>query len=186
MRKLSIVFAFFMLVFSNFAGAQAVGTVQDLRMAYHELYNRDPSQWELVKENYNSGTWANYNELKNFIKEYQATVSSQKIVVTNTVLSGGKVGVLFNQGGKPLAVNLISQDGGGLVASGGGNLRLPAADVSKLVASGGGNLVASGGGNLVASGGGNIAGVGFGSNYGTLAVGAKRIPVSGKGAWIIK
>ena len=45
-------------------------------------------------------------------------------------------GVLFYKGGKPLAGNLISQDGGGLVASGGGN----------LIALGGGNQVASVGG----------------------------------------
>lgn len=186
MKKLILAFIVFTLSLTITGHTQAVGPVQDLRMAYHQLYNRDPSQWELVKENYNAGTWANFTELLTYIKQYQSMVSSQGFNVVSTLLPSGKVGVVFNAGGKPFAVNLISQDGGGLVASGGGNLKLPAADLSKLVASGGGNLVASGGGNLVASGGGNLAGVRFGGNYGTLAAGEKRIVSSGKGAWIIK
>ena len=69
-----------------------------------------------------------------------------------------------------------------VVAAGGGN----------VVAAGGADVVAAGGANIVAAGGGNIqvntsmAGVNFGGRYVTQSVGTKVIPISGKGAFLIR
>lgn len=91
---------------------------------------------------------------------------------------------------RDLSGNLISQDGGGLVAAGGGNYTDPATglvlDASgklipitwKLVAAGGGNLVAAGGGNLGSTGIGYLVG----NSGGTLvAAGGGNLVAAGGG-----
>lgn len=148
---------------------------------YQQLYNRKPvGQGNVGECNiylYNNGSWGSRDELMGYIKQVQQTGLRVGVAPlgANTVMA-------VAQGNQIFAVSLL--DGGGnLVASGGGN----------LVASGGGNLVASGGGNLVASGGGNLTGLsantpgfGFGSNYGVLAAGQRRVPTSGKGALVVR
>ena len=160
----------------------------DIYDAYQYLYKRNPTPAENNPKLY--GDWGNNDPItqtKNLyanIQAYQAGLAasgitfkfSTQVFPNNTVAEG----IFLN--GNQVAVNLISQDWGSLVASGGGN----------LIASGAGNLVASGGGNLVASGGGNIVvnktmpGASFGGPYTIQSVGTKVIKVSNKVSLIIK
>lgn len=148
---------------------------------YQQVYNRRPvGQGEAGECNihlYNNGTWGSRDELLGYIKQVQ-----QSGLRVGVAPLGSNMVMAVAQGNQIFAVSVLDA-GGNLVASGGGN----------LVASGGGNLVASGGGNLVASGGGNLTGLSantpgfaFGSNYGTLAVGQRRVPTSGKGALVVR
>lgn len=73
--------------------------------------------------------------------------------------------VWFYIDGKPEAVNLVSRNGGGVIASGGGN------------------VVSSGGGNLISS---NMAGVSFGSGYRIATQGSKVIKTAGKTTLVIR
>ncbi|QKG55702.1 hypothetical protein GKZ68_03025 [Hymenobacter sp. BRD128] len=156
---------------------------------YQQLYNRQPvGQGEAGECNihlYNNGTWGSRDELMGYIKQVQQ--SGLRVGVaplgSNTVMAVAQGNQIFAVSVLDAGGNLVASGGGNLVASGGGN----------LVASGGGNLVASGGGNLVASGGGNLTGLSnntpgfsFGSNYGTLAAGQRRVSTSGKGALVVR
>jgi hypothetical protein len=77
----------------------------------------------------------------------------------------------FNQNGKPIAVDLITNDGGTIVAAGGVN----------LVSAVGGNVISPNGSNIS-----TLKGVSFGGRYQVLAAGSTLIPTSGKGALIIR
>ena len=148
-----------------------------IKKIYNVLYMRDPTAFEYNSQNYNGGTWQSYDELQEYIKAYMTAMVKKHLKVNvQNVGSGQSLATVF-QDGKLLAGNLISNDGGSIVAQGGGN----------IVAQGGGNLTTITG--IVAQGGGNLKdlkGLGFGANYGPLATGAVRIPVSGKGAWVIQ
>lgn len=179
MKQKIILLAILFLISMSNLNAQKLKGDPWIFNAYQELYQRQPSAWELNIKNYNSGSWNNYDELRKYVKMYQISLRNSNLTVSTTILKSGNVIALFNQNGRSIAANLISQDGGGIIASGGGN----------IIASGGGNIVASGGGNIVASGGGNFAalkGVFFGSKYSTLSVGTTIIPASGNGALIIR
>ena len=149
--------------------------------SYAELYDRAPTAWELNVNNYNSGSWNNYAELKNYVQAYQASLKKQSMDI-KTAPYNGNVLVGFFINGQQVAANVVASGGGNVVAAGGAN----------VVAAGGANVVAAGGANVIAPGGGNIivnnntAGVRFGGTYSVNAVGTKVIPTSGKGALIIQ
>jgi hypothetical protein len=144
-----------------------------LNQIYRQLYNRAPvGQGESCECNiklYNNGSWANYQELTNFVKQLQQTGLrfGYAPLGNNTVMA-------VAQGNLIQAVSVLDANG-------------------NLVAAGGGNLVAAGGGNLVAAGGGNLTGLraatpgfGFGSGYSVQSGEKRRLPTSGKGAIVIK
>jgi hypothetical protein len=143
--------------------------------AYNDLYRRQPNALELNIHNYNNGTWGSYTELKQYVQDFQNSLRNQNITIAigSTRNSGQLVaGLVIN--GQLVAASIVAAGGGNIVAAGGGN----------IVAAGGGNIVAAGGGNFKVST--STAGLSFGSNMGVLALGARRIPTSGKGAFVIK
>ena len=150
--------------------------------AYKELYNRQPNAWELNVNNYNSGSWKNYAELKSYIRDFESSISRQRLDIKTGPWANNNVVVGFFINGQQVAVNVVAAGGGNVVAAGGAN----------VVAAGGANVVAAGGGNVVAAGGGNIlvntnmAGVNFGGRYVTQSAGTRVVTTSGKGALIIK
>ena len=170
LKKLFVV-SLFIVACNFYAGAQQLKGDPWIFQVYKELYSRQPNAWELNINNYNSGSWNNYGELKSYVVQYQRSLSQNNLSITTTSLRNGQTAALFNQYGKSIAADVISNDGGSIVATGGGN----------LVAQGGGNLVAQGGGNLA-----SLPGVSFGSSYTIQSTGTKVIPVSGKGALIIR
>ncbi|MEP6674697.1 MAG: hypothetical protein ABJA78_06070 [Ferruginibacter sp.] len=169
-KKLLFVFSAAMLL-SLTSMAQAPKGDPWIFQVYKELYNRQPTAWELNIHNYNDGSWSNYNDLKTYIQNYQSALSTNGLTVSLQPMSNNRSAALFNQAGKTIAADLITNDGGSIVAQGGGN----------IVAQGGGNIVAQGGLNMK-----EVAGLGFGPKYTLQAVGTKVIPVSGKVAFIIK
>lgn len=147
---------------------------------YKELYGRQPNAWEIQIKLYNNGSWKDYNQLKQYVKDYQASLSSNSLSVSVTAIkSSPNAAALINQNGKTIAADLISQDGNGIVAQGGGN----------LVNTNGSNLKDVNGNNIVAQGGGNlrdIPGASLGSNRQLMAGDKKIIKTSGQGAIIIR
>jgi hypothetical protein len=173
-KRMAFVLAVCVLVFNFSLKAQNLKGDPWIFQVYQETYNRQPSAWELNINNYNSGSWNNYAELKKYVQEYQASIKNSGLSIGTQKSGNDKLLVGFVENGKLLAVNLISSDGGKVIAAGGGN----------VVAAGGGNAVAAGGANFRFDA--NTAGVSFGGKYQTVS-GAKRIiPASGKGALVIK
>ena len=140
---------------------------------YREEYQRQPNAWELNIGNYNGGSWTSYASLKNYVKEFQASLKKNKIKI-KTVDKDGKVYVVFEEDGSPIGINLVSPNGGNVIAAGGGN----------VIAAGGGNVIAAGGLNLQIST--SIAGVSFGDKYRIQSAGTKAIPSSGKGTLVFR
>lgn len=105
---------------------------------------------------YNNGSWSNYTELYNAVKEYRSSLSGAGINWARQVQPNGTIafyatvdGVKYGVIGKGMIIKdgkLIGNDSAGLVGN----------DGASLVAAGGGNMVAAGGGNMVAAGGGNF------------------------------
>lgn len=147
---------------------------------YNELYGRQPNAWELNIRNYNSGSWNNYGELKDYVKQYQYGLALQHIYVSTVTLQSGNTAAFFNQNYKSIAVDLITNDGGSIIAQGGGN----------IIAQGGGNIMTNAGGNVISPNGSTLSslikGVSFGGRYQVLEAGSTLIPTSGKGALIIR
>ncbi|HEY8659513.1 MAG TPA: hypothetical protein VIL78_10775, partial [Hanamia sp.] len=135
-------------------------------------YSRQPNAWELNIQNYNGGSWNNYGELKTYVLQYQSSMSNQGLSISTSLLPGGNIAVFFVQGGKSIAVDLIAQDGGTLIAAGAGNIALNS----------GANFLSKVGITVKS----DLAGVYFGSKYAVQSTGTKVIPVSGKGALIIR
>jgi hypothetical protein len=135
--------------------------------AYTELYNRNPNDWELNIQNYNNGSWNGYDQLKTFIQQYQNSLSQNGIRVhTGRTLNGGTAAVFTDNNAKPLAVNLLSSDGG------------------RVIAASGGNVVSAGGLNLTISQ--NTAGVAFGSDRTVQSAGTRIVPTAGKTKLVIR
>lgn len=157
----------FILAFNFYAGAQMKLTGDPwIFQAYNELFNRPPSAWELNINNYNGGSWNNYGELKDYVMQYRRSIALQRVSITTTSLGNGTSVAFFNQNGILIAADLITNDGGTLVATGGGNIHIPS------------------GSNLTIKP--DLAGVTFGSKYAVQSTGTKIIPSSGKGALIIR
>lgn len=162
------------LVFNISVNAQTLKGDPWIFQVYKEVYNRQPSGWELNINNYNSGSWNNYADLKKYVMEYQASMNKSGLTIITKKIDDNRILTGFVRDGKLLAANIISPQGGNVVASGGAN----------VVAAGGGNVVASGGLNLQITA--NTAGVSFGGRYTVQSAGTVVIPVSGKGALIIR
>ena len=174
MKKL--ILALVLMIGCNFIANAQTGDPW-IKKIYNVLYMRDPTAFEYNTQNYNGGTWGSYDELQGYIKSYMDAVVKKHLKVNVANIGNGQSLAMVYQDGKMVAGNLITNDGGSIVAQGGGN----------IVAQGGGNLQTITG--IVAQGGGNLRdlkGLGFGANYGPLATGAVRIPISGKGAWVIQ
>jgi hypothetical protein len=171
MIKKLFIASLLIVVFNFIAGAQQLKGDPWIFQVYKELYSRQPNAWELNIQNYNGGSWNNYGELKTYVQQYQSSMRNQGLSVSAINLANGTAVAFFNQNNKLIAADLISQDGGSLVASGGGNIAL------------------NSGSNLTKAGitlKPDLAGVRFGSKYTTLSAGTKVIPTSGKGALIIR
>lgn len=160
-----------------------IGPCRDawITYAYHDLtagiydpigfqdYGQCNPKW------YNNGSWSNYTELYNAVKEYRNSLSQNGISYSRISQPNGTIAFVANVGGekfgtiaKGLAIKngkLIGLDGATLVGN----------DGASMVAAGGGNMVAAGAGNMVAAGGGNF----------TLQAGeTKRIKV-GKNTYLV-
>ncbi len=146
---------------------------------YSELYNRNPNALELNIKNYNAGSWNNYNELKQYVQDFQASLRQAGITISTTIVKDVAI-IGINQNGQQVAVAALSTNAGQIIASNG----------TAIVAGGAGNIVAGGAGNLIANDGASIkinsamGGIGFGSSY-TLQSENSRIVKSGKGALIV-
>ena len=181
MKKLTLSVA--VLLFATISlFAQAKGDPW-IKKYYNDTYRREPTVLEYNIQNYNSGSWNNYDELVKYIGEYQKSIKTARITFkfsSNVYKNNVVVGVFQN--GTQLAASLISLDGGKVIAAGGGN----------IISGGAGNVIAAGGGNVIAAGGGNIAvypdtkGASFGGSYILASAGTKVIKTSGKGAMIIR
>lgn len=174
--------------------------------AYMELYNRAPIAWELNIQNYNNGSWSNYNNLKGYIQQYHAALQSNGLAIKAGVLNGKPVAVLMDEkNNQALAINLVTNDGGQLIAAGGGNVvsagggNVVSAGGGNVVSAGGGNVVSAGGGNLISAGGGNLmsitsnltiqrnlAGITFGSARQVMSAGSKVIATAGQTKLVIR
>lgn len=149
---------------------------------YQQLYNRKPNAWELNISNYNGGSWKNYDELKNYVKQFQTALSKKNLEIKTAGWANNNVLVGFFIDGKQVAVNVVSAGGGNVVSAGGAN----------VVSAGGANVVSAGGANVVSAGGANIlvnssmAGVSFGGRYVTQSAGTTVVPTSGNSALIIR
>ncbi|MEK7723578.1 MAG: hypothetical protein AAB336_04465 [Acidobacteriota bacterium] len=132
---------------------------------------------------YNNGSWNNYTELYNAVKEYRRSLSQAGISWNRIAQPNGTIafiatvdGEKFGAIGKGLAIKdgkLIGTDSAGLVGN----------DGASMVAAGGGNMVAAGGGNMVAAGGGNVVPT-AGGRYTLLSGERKRIKV-GKNTYLV-
>lgn len=171
-----------LLIFSAAAAFAQTGDPW-IKKIYNDNYGREPTAIEYNIQNYNNGHWNNYGELQKYIGEYLSSLQANGIsmkISSQTFANNTKVVGIY-QNGTQIAANLVSLNGGAIVAQGGGN----------IVAQGGGNIVAQGGGNIVAQGGGNIAvnqsmkGASFGGAYSVASAGTKIIKTSGSGAMII-
>jgi hypothetical protein len=90
--------------------------------AYKEMYGRQPTTWELNIKNYNLGSWNNYPQLKEYIKEYQNSMQSNGYTVSVTALANNQSKVTFLQNGTAVAVGLIGNDAGSLIGNDAGSL----------------------------------------------------------------
>ncbi len=155
-----------------------------IKKVYNVTWGRNPTALEYNIYNYHNGQWNNYNELMNYIYEYQKNLNANNISFKySSVLANNRVVVGIFKNNSQIAADLISNDGGSIVAQGGGN----------IVAQGGGNIVSPNGGTLISPNGGTIAvnanvkGLSFGpSSTKVLAAGGMVIPTSGGTAFIIK
>jgi hypothetical protein len=150
---------------------------------YNDTWGRNPTALEYNIHNYNDGHWNNYGELMKYIYEYQKNLNSWGISFKySQKLVNNRVVVGIFQNGTQIAADLITNDGGSIVAQGGGN----------IISTNGGGIVGNSGGTIVAQGGGNIAilpgtkGASFGSSYTLAGSGTTVVKTSGSGAIIIR
>jgi len=156
---------------------------------YNELYYRKPNAWEVNIKNYNNGSWNNYNDLKKYIQDFQASIQKQGLQIKTAQAKGGKALVGFFINGQQTAADVVSMDKGKILATGSSildknNPSLIGMDGASLIGMDGGTLVGPDGGTI--SVGSNTAGVTFGNSFTLQTEGTKVITTSGKGALIIK
>lgn len=143
--------------------------------AYCELYGRAPQLWELNIQNYNNGSWANYGELKAFIQEAQKDWASNNLrPLAGTTNTGKPATVFVDPNNTLLAIDLVSPEGGAVIAPGGAN----------VIAAGGGNAVAAGGANFQFNS--NTPGISFGSDRIIHSAGTRVIQTAGKTKLVLK
>ena len=154
-----------------------------IKEVYNSTWGRNPTALEYNIYNYNNGSWNNKAELMKYIYEFQKNLNSNNIKIMQSAKAyNGNYVVALVQNNQQIAVNLISPNGGTIVASGGGN----------IISTSGGNLISPNGASIVASGGGNIvlnkdqAGFNYGNQYVTADASTKVVKTSTKGAWVIR
>lgn len=149
---------------------------------YCEVYNRAPNAWELNTQNYNNGSWNNYGELKRYVQQYQSALSQNNLFPKIGDLNGNTAVVFTDKNNNAVAVDLVSKDGGRVIAAGGGNVISAGGD--NVIAPGGGNVIAPGGGNLIVTQ--NMPGLSFGSDRTLQSVGTRVISTAGKTKLVIR
>ena len=169
-KKLYFALLLFILAVNFNASAQLKGDPWIFKV-YKELWGIQPNAWELNIKNYNGGSWNSYAELKKYVSQYQNSMTTQGLTVSVKNISDVNFAVVFNQNGRSIAVDLITNDGGTIKVAGAGNIALIS----------GANLLANAG--IVVNA--NLAGATFGSRYTLQSEGTKVIQTSGKGALII-
>ena len=152
--------------------------------AYYEIYNRAPIAWELNINNYNNGSWANYDELKKFIAEYQnaLVVNRLKVImakVKSATNSITELAAVFTIDGKMVAVDLIGNDAGSLTAVGGN--AVAAKGATTLIGMDGATLISDDGSTLK-----SLQGVQFSTYSLNSTEGGKKIKTSGKTTLLIR
>lgn len=188
MKKSVFIFSVIALI-SLQSFAQATGDPW-IKKVYNVTWGREPTAMEYNIKNYGDGHWNSYNELMNFIYEYQKNINSSSISFKySQKLNGNQVLVGVFQNGTQVAADLISNDGGSIVAQGGGNIL---AKSSTLIAPNGGTIVSPNGGTIVSPNGGTIAiisstkGLGFSNTYTLQEAGTTVLKTSAKGVMVIK
>jgi hypothetical protein len=141
---------------------------------YVELYNRIPNAWELNAQNYNKGSWSNYGNLKEYIKQYNTAMSQNGIKTIAGKVNNSDAIVFADNNNNVLGVDLVSLDGGNVIAAGGAN----------VVSAGGANVVAAGGANFRISA--NTAGVSFGSDRTVQSAGTRVVATAGNTKLVIR
>lgn len=179
--KLSLILLSFICSVSLFA-QEAKGDPW-IKEIYNSTWGRNPTALEYNINNYNNGQWSSKADLMKYIYEFQKNMAASNIKLLQSAKTyNGNFVVAVFQNNQQIAVNLISPNGGTIVAQGGGN----------IVAQGGGNIVSPNGGTIVAQGGGNIvvnkdqAGFNFGNQYVVADANTKVVKTSSKGAWVIR
>jgi len=154
-----------------------------IKKVYNDTWGRNPTAMEYNIQNYNGGHWNSYGDLMKYIYEFQKNINNAGLsfkYAQKTINNQVVVGIFQN--GTQIAADLISNDGGSIVAQGGGN----------IISTNGAGLVGNSGGKIVAQGGGNIAifpstkGASFGSSYTLAGSGTTVVKTSGTGAIIIR
>lgn len=177
-----LIFAFLLTFAFNFnADAQKLTGDPWIFQMYKELYNRQPSAWELNIKNYNLGSWNNYGELKTYVQQYQNSMTSKKLTVTVKSIDNKKSAAIFHQNGVPAAGSFINNDSGSLIGNDGAGLI--GNDAAGLIGIDAATLIGIDAATLK-----NLPGVSFGI-VGTRYLGSsgiKVIPTSGRGTLVIK
>lgn len=147
--------------------------------AYREIYNRSPNALEINIKNYNAGTWNSYEELKNFIKDFQNSLLRASLTISSVYLKEVVV-IGIRENGQQIAVAALSMNGGKILANNG----------SAIVSGVAGNIISGNGGNLTGQDGSGIivntkmGGIGYAS--GDISPSANtRLIISGKGSLVI-
>ncbi len=122
LKRFFIAFFLIITVCSLKTLAQQVTGDPWIFQTYKELYNRQPSAWELNIKNYNLGSWNSYDELKRYVQEYQNSLRLENYTVKTTGLKNNQSAAIFYQNGTPVASALISNAGGYLVGNDGASL----------------------------------------------------------------
>lgn len=141
--------------------------------AYKEMYGRQPSAWELNINNYNLGSWNNYNELKKYIVEYHSSLRNDGYNAKTILLDKNQSATIFYQNGAAVAGALISNKAGSILGENG--LGLISVDHARLIGMDHASLQ-------------KLAAVSFAdvSTKFTQAAGIKYLKASGRGRLIMK
>lgn len=182
MKKTIALFCLISLLTLKLFAQEATGDPW-IKKVYNSTWGRNPTAMEYNIQNYNNGHWNNYAELMKYVYEFQKNLNSSGISFKySQKINNNQLVVGIFQNGTQVAADLISNDGGSIVAQGGGN----------IISTNGGGIVAQGGGNIVAQGGGNISvlpstkGAAFGSSYTLAGSGTTVVKTSGSGALVIR
>jgi hypothetical protein len=179
--KKSITLSLFLTVCISYCFAQTGDPW--ITKIYNDTWGRNPTAFEYNITNYNNGHWNNYSELMKYVYEFRKNLSNAGISFKySQKTSGNKLVMGIFQNGIQIAADLISNDGGSIVAQGGGN----------IISNDGGSIVSPNGGTLISNDGGSIAvfkntkGAAFGSAYTLASSDTKVVKTSSGGALIIR
>lgn len=142
-------------------------------MAYAELFDRAPNAFELNIKLYNNGSWNNYDELRNYVRNTQAVFQRVAAVVKQVSDGNGNFLAIIQRAAKT-AVSVVSNRGE--VKAKGGKAALAAAfDALRKAAKAKGIQLT-----------GNEQGFAPSGKYVTLSGTAELLPTSGNGAIVFE